>query len=480
MSVPSSPPPAYTAAAPGPAAAVSAPPRLPVTIGVFNYKGGVAKTTTLINVACMLAKKRIRTMMVDADPQCNLTTFFNTHVVSDPAYLADQLQQAADFIHFQASVAAEADTVMQTEEDEGDENGKATEEDEKDDDHEVAAAVFVAPAVTSAAAKIRLLTDGFNSQSAAYPRTGPAVPTSSPSLYSALRPIFTSEGSGAVFQAVQPIKVKGQHAIGSDDYLYLLPGSTDIIEYQGLLDEPRVEQRLTYLGCFRRLLHLIAEAHDIAVILVDFGPSSGALNRCFVMSCDYILPPSFADIYSQASAEGFLNKVMVSWYSWWRLVKNQEKQPDMRQRLQQPGLKRFLFNSQAPRILPFLVTNYPKYDKVVAQDSASWIKTLKETVMDTKVLDVIKQLFFPLNVRPGSPAGLMVIPLLENVGALQQVSHALQIPFVNFTKGVLRGTENVRRTSSINNIINKAKLARERYGKLATALSLLPQPTPHP
>lgn len=43
------------------------------TISMFNHKGGVSKTTTTFNLAWMLASKGKRVLMVDADPQCNLT-----------------------------------------------------------------------------------------------------------------------------------------------------------------------------------------------------------------------------------------------------------------------------------------------------------------------------------------------------------------------------------------------------------------------
>lgn len=42
-------------------------------ISVFNHKGGVSKTTTTFNLAWMLARQGHRVVMVDADPQCNLT-----------------------------------------------------------------------------------------------------------------------------------------------------------------------------------------------------------------------------------------------------------------------------------------------------------------------------------------------------------------------------------------------------------------------
>ncbi|AZZ54095.1 ParA family protein [Rathayibacter festucae] len=43
------------------------------TIAMFNNKGGVSKTTTTFNLGWMLASRGKTVIMVDADPQCNLT-----------------------------------------------------------------------------------------------------------------------------------------------------------------------------------------------------------------------------------------------------------------------------------------------------------------------------------------------------------------------------------------------------------------------
>jgi len=42
-------------------------------LALFNHKGGVSKTTTTFNLGWMLAEKGKRVVMVDADPQVNLT-----------------------------------------------------------------------------------------------------------------------------------------------------------------------------------------------------------------------------------------------------------------------------------------------------------------------------------------------------------------------------------------------------------------------
>src|SRR6266446_2260620 len=44
-------------------------------IAVFNHKGGVGKTTLTANLAAALAESGKRVVLLDSDPQCNLTSY---------------------------------------------------------------------------------------------------------------------------------------------------------------------------------------------------------------------------------------------------------------------------------------------------------------------------------------------------------------------------------------------------------------------
>ena len=46
-------------------------------ISVVNQKGGVGKTTTVVNLASVFAALKKRTLIIDFDPQGNATSSFN-------------------------------------------------------------------------------------------------------------------------------------------------------------------------------------------------------------------------------------------------------------------------------------------------------------------------------------------------------------------------------------------------------------------
>lgn len=47
----------------------------PIKLTIYNHKGGVGKTTLSVNIASALARRGKKVLLVDSDPQCNLTSY---------------------------------------------------------------------------------------------------------------------------------------------------------------------------------------------------------------------------------------------------------------------------------------------------------------------------------------------------------------------------------------------------------------------
>lgn len=61
------------------------------TIAMINQKGGVGKTTSTVNLGAAFAKRGLRTLLVDFDPQGNLTTHLGYSTFSERDTISDAL-----------------------------------------------------------------------------------------------------------------------------------------------------------------------------------------------------------------------------------------------------------------------------------------------------------------------------------------------------------------------------------------------------
>jgi chromosome partitioning protein len=67
-------------------------------IVIANRKGGTGKTTTAFNLAFTLAMKKKKTLLIDLDSQCNLTSLSGTEPISLDDFRAVKIQNLNQFI----------------------------------------------------------------------------------------------------------------------------------------------------------------------------------------------------------------------------------------------------------------------------------------------------------------------------------------------------------------------------------------------
>lgn len=201
-------------------------------ISLYNHKGGVSKTTTTFNLAHLLAEKGKKVLVVDADPQCNITELLIGNII-------EQLDEKS-----------EKDGVIEE-----------------------------------------------------LPGT---------SILSLLRPRI--EGSAA------EINLDDVKSIPINENLKLIRGDVSLSEIEDALAEAhsqrfsnKTHEKRTYvaIGSF---LKSYGEKEGFDYIIIDVGPSSGALTRACFLVCDGFFIPMVPDRFN-VQAINTLSAILDRWIS---------------------------------------------------------------------------------------------------------------------------------------------------------------------
>lgn len=195
----------------------------------FNNKGGVGKTTLSFNLAHMLARQGPRVVVLDYDPQCNISA-----ILLDETVLADVW--------------------------EGEQPG-ATVKDCLD---------------------------------------------------------LVRRGKGDVLQPRLSQVADG---------LWLLPGHLGLSRFEQTLAEGFAktlgvdnERALDLTTALDLLSNLAADAVDADILLIDVGPSLGALNRAALLACDHVVLPVAPDLFSLQGLRN-VGPTLREWRQDWQTVR---------------------------------------------------------------------------------------------------------------------------------------------------------------
>ena len=201
-------------------------------VTLYNHKGGVSKTTTTFNLAHLLAENGHRILVVDADPQCNMTELLLAKVIEQ----IDEKQELSQ------------------------------------NDIEL-------------------------------PGT---------SLLQLMQPRIAGDRSDVDIADVKTIEIK--------ENIFLLRGDVSLSEIEEALAEAHIQrfsnkthEKKTYvaLGAF---LRRFGDEQNFDYILVDVGPSSGALTRACFLICDGFFVPTVPDHFN-VQAIRTLASILDRWLS---------------------------------------------------------------------------------------------------------------------------------------------------------------------
>jgi len=395
------------------------PTRTKIT-AIFNHKGGVGKTTTTAGLGWKLAQEGKKVLLVDADPQCNLTSF-----LVDPGWEVATAEGG--------EARAEEDPVQRFYETYKTKNIYAA----------------LAPLLND---ETRCLELGIPSNQGRQLfidccfrvcNRNQFLPKSLPS----------QEGKSQTIPAIS----------NPPDTLYLLAGHPDFSDYEqpfnlATANPDAFGQAKEYPGAFFHLFQAVRDENNepFDYILLDLSPSASITNRLLVMSSHFLIIPCSPDYFSYMAIRS-MARMLPAWNSWFVKLK-QKINP--RNQVSLPA--------QAPVFLGhtiqiFTMASGRHSDHQPAAPFKIWMEQIEAFVQGENGL--IQTLAKYGMALPRSQYQESEITRIRNFQSLGPASSKIHVPVFALDSGMLRRAE-ARSTHSLNEILPDMNRKFERVARV--------------
>lgn len=194
-------------------------------------------------------------------------------------------------------------------------------------------------------------------------------------LYRIMHALFVDNEASEVRNLIETERFKLLSQVNLDEHtkqsefgenFWVLEGDPTISEFEANIAHAfsnfGMKGMLKHYGLISYLMEVFTEVLEFDVIMIDCSPSNSALNKAAALSCDYILPPCMASLYSAGSVSGLLTSVLPGEEGWLGLhdkITHRWREADGTPKAEIAGLKEWLLPASPPVLLPILVSNYP-------------------------------------------------------------------------------------------------------------------------
>ena len=148
-----------------------------------------------------------------------------------------------------------------------------------------------------------------------------------------------SSSGGTIHQCVAPLAqvgdVRAPELRRPSDRLYLLPGDLALSGFEDLLStewpnclgSTNLYRAFRVITAFWQVVQAGARESGADIVLVDVGPSLGAINRSALIATDYVVVPLAADLFSRQGLRN-LGPTLRRWRGDWKKRRDNGGAPD--------------------------------------------------------------------------------------------------------------------------------------------------------
>lgn len=267
--------------------------------------------------------------------------------------------------------------------------------------------------------------------------------TANETIYNSLEPVINATGQPVSFDPVQ-IRPKA----------WIIPGHIKLSDYEEALATSWSDTTSGRYAGFQRstaLYRIIKETAariDAAYILVDLGPSVGALNRVALLSSDGFVVPLAPDLFSLTALPS-VGRSVVNWIEEWKVA--------MQQAVRTGADQQFAGSLPAGRPAPlgYISQQFASYRSAPAAAFKRWLDDIPGAYA-TEVVDRLA------GIGVSVPTGTGQIGTVRNLSSLVPMAQEANSAIFELSGAEARGAQYVRARDTFGDFAGLAAVIQQR------------------
>ncbi|MGX5770595.1 ParA family protein [Microbacterium trichothecenolyticum] len=267
-------------------------------------------------------------------------------------------------------------------------------------------------------------------------------------IYHALLPVIRATGDARVFD---PVSIR--------ENAWILPGHILLSEFEEILPAAWVDSLAGRYQGFQRTTALYRLINDLAArvsadyVLIDLGPSVGALNRVVLLGSDGFVVPLAPDLFSLTALPSVGNSV-VTWIQEWRVAEASAARQGVGQQL--PG---GLFKGE-PSPLGYISQQFASYRSAPAAAFQRWLDDIP-AAYNAEIVDRLRAAGVQVPTGPGQ------IGTVRNLSSLVPMAQEANAAIFELSGSEARGSQYTRARDTLKDFARLADAIVDRLDEVS-------------